>query len=276
MAYDINAALERLEKNLSEVESAKMQVDETIATSESLQQIIGRYAESLDSLNKEISEFIDEIHKYQNVNSSELGLVVSKMKVSCESFVAEFNADVKTAIDTFCKKISEIIVKFSSENGRLMTEINKLISLHDVLIKATREVNDVEEKVDVLAEYLRKSQDEQYKMFESVKSSLEVQSSSIKLHADAIASVVTNHALELKTMTKEISSNINTTNQRVDNLLSVQTETKGLCNGIKSDLEKLNNVLEYRLTTMEKSIKINRLIILIGLLALIALHFIKN
>ena len=36
MAYDINTALERLEKNLSDVESAKLQVDETIATSESL------------------------------------------------------------------------------------------------------------------------------------------------------------------------------------------------------------------------------------------------
>ena len=42
MAYDINAALERLETNLAEVESAKKQVEETIATRESLQQIIGR------------------------------------------------------------------------------------------------------------------------------------------------------------------------------------------------------------------------------------------
>ena len=31
MAYDINAALERLEKNLSEVESAKKQVDPSFA-----------------------------------------------------------------------------------------------------------------------------------------------------------------------------------------------------------------------------------------------------
>ena len=65
MAYDINAALERLETNLTEVESAKKQVEETIATSESLQQIIGRYSESLSSMGKDISAFIEEIRNYQ-------------------------------------------------------------------------------------------------------------------------------------------------------------------------------------------------------------------
>lgn len=52
MAYDINAALERLENNLAEVESAKKQVEETIATSESLQQIIGRYTNTLNAMGK--------------------------------------------------------------------------------------------------------------------------------------------------------------------------------------------------------------------------------
>lgn len=52
MAYDINAALERLENNLAEVESAKKQVEKTIATSESLQQIIGRYTNTLNAMGK--------------------------------------------------------------------------------------------------------------------------------------------------------------------------------------------------------------------------------
>ena len=58
MAYDINAALERLENNLAEVESAKNQVEETIATSESLQQIIGRYTATLNSMGKDICKRI--------------------------------------------------------------------------------------------------------------------------------------------------------------------------------------------------------------------------
>lgn len=80
MAYDINAALERLETNLAEVESAKKQVEETIATSESLQQIIGRYSESLSSMGKDISAFIEEIRNYQGNKTSELDSAVDTIK----------------------------------------------------------------------------------------------------------------------------------------------------------------------------------------------------
>lgn len=65
MAYDINAALERLENNLAEVESAKKQVEKTIATSESLQQIIGRYTNTLNAMGKDISSFIEEIRNFK-------------------------------------------------------------------------------------------------------------------------------------------------------------------------------------------------------------------
>lgn len=67
MAYDINAALERLETNLAEVESAKKQVEKTIATSESLQQIIGRYTNTLNAMGKDISSFIEEIRNFQDI-----------------------------------------------------------------------------------------------------------------------------------------------------------------------------------------------------------------
>ena len=70
MTYDINAALERLEKNLSDVESAKLQVEETIATSESLQQIIGKYSESLQTLNSEISLYVDAVKNFHSLNGN--------------------------------------------------------------------------------------------------------------------------------------------------------------------------------------------------------------
>ena len=76
MAYDINAALERLENNLAEVESAKKQVEKTIATSESLQQIIGRYTNTLNAMGKDISSFIEEIRNFQDINTSELSSIV--------------------------------------------------------------------------------------------------------------------------------------------------------------------------------------------------------
>lgn len=206
MAYDINAALERLENNLAEVESAKKQVDETIATSENLQKIIGRYSDTLSTMGKDISVFIEEIRNYQDIETSELSSAVDAIKTSCECVINKFNADVRDVIKSFDEKITETIVNFGSENEKLQIQVDKLDSLQDFLNKATKKLNEVENKVDILATELKTSQDSQDKTLASIKSSLEVLPSSVKSHATAIVEEVKNHASDLKTKSVSIIS----------------------------------------------------------------------
>ena len=271
MAYDINAALERLETNLAEVESAKKQVDETIATSESLQQIIGRYSESLSSMGKDISAFIEEIRNYQGNKTSE-----GTIKTSCDCVINKFNAEVKLAIKSFDEKLSETIVKFSSENEKLRIQVNKLNSLQDVLNKATKEVNEVEKKVDILATELKTSQDSQNITLASVKSSLEVLPSSVKSHAAAIVEEVKNHASDLRTKSEEIIEDVSKAIQKLDNQNSVLAGTKELCDGIKGDIENLKGSIDAQFELTRSAININRWILIIGLLALMTLIFMKG
>lgn len=273
MAYDINAALERLENNLAEVESAKKQVEETIATSESLQQIIGRYTESLSSMGKDISAFIEEIRNYQGNKTSELGSAVDNIKTSCECVINKFNADVKTAIKSFDEKFAETIVKFGSENEKLRIQVNKLDSLQDALNKAIKEVNEVEKKVDILATELKNSQESQDETLESVKSSLEALPSSVKSHAEVIISEVKNRALDLKAKSEEIIGDVSKAILKLDNQISVMAETKELCNAIKEDIENLKGSIDSQFESMRSAININRWIAIIGILALIGLHF---
>lgn len=273
MAYDINAALERLETNLAEVESAKKQVEETIATSESLQQIIGRYSESLSSMGKDISAFIEEIRNYQGNKTSELDSAVDTIKTSCDCVINKFNAEVKLAIKSFDEKLSETIVKFGSENEKLRIQVNKLNSLQDVLNKATKEVNEVEKKVDILATELKNSQDSQDKTLASVKSSLEALPSSVKSQAEVIVEEVKNHALDLKAKSEEIIEDVSKAIQKLDNQNSVLAGTKELCDGIKGDIENLKGSIDSQFESMRSAININRWIAIIGILALIGLHF---
>lgn len=275
MAYDINAALERLERNLSEVQTAKKQVDETIATSESLQQIIERYVESLNNLNKEVSMFIKEVHNYHSSKTSELSAVVSKIKVSCDNVAAEFNANIKATTDTSFAKLSEVIVKINSENVRLATEIDKLIHQNDVLVQTAKKVNEADDKLDVLAEVLKKIQEVQDITQVNIKTLLDTVSISIKSHIDKEMSIVNSNALNLRTKTGEISSNISIIIPKLDNLISAQTEIIEQYNVINADLGNLKNAIDSRLTIMEKSIKTNRWIIIICLFTLIVLYFVK-
>lgn len=275
MAYDINAALERLENNLAEVESAKKQVEKTIATSESLQQIIGRYTNTLNAMGKDISSFIEEIRNFQDINTSELSSIVDALKTSCECAINKFNADVKIAIKNYNKKFAETIVNFGSENEKLRIQVNKLNSLQKVLNDATKELNEIGKKVDILAAESKNSQGKQDKMLASIKSEIEALPSSVKSHAEVIVSEVKNRTLDLKAKSEEIIGDVSKAIQTLDNQNSVLTETKGLCNGIKTDLENLKGSIDCQFESMKRAINTNRWIVIIGLLALIVLHFFK-
>lgn len=148
MTYDINTALERLERNLSEVASARKQVEEIVATSESLQQIIDQYSVSLSSTNGEISKFVDEVHKYQNQMITETESVMDNLAASCQEFVNLFQEEVRTSTDSFNVKFTETIVSLKAENIQLAEYVNNLISVKDALSKA---INEMERKVDSLA-----------------------------------------------------------------------------------------------------------------------------
>lgn len=276
MAYDINAALERLENNLAGVESAKKQVEETIATSESLQQIIVKYTETFNAMSKDISAYIEELRNYQDIKTSDFSSAADTIKISCECVINKFNADVKASISSFDRKMADTIVNFGSENEKLQIQVNKLNSLQEVLNKATKEVNEVEKKVDVLATDLKKSQDEQDKVLVSVKSSLEALPSLVKSHTESVVSEVNKCALDLELKSEEINDKESKTIQKLDNNISVLMETKELCDDIKIDLLSVKNTLDSRFVSIEKSIKTNRWITILGILLLAVLYFIRN
>lgn len=274
MAYDINAALERLEKNLSEVESAKKQVEETIATSESLQQIIGRYSDSLVELNKEITKFIAEVHNYQSLKTSELDSTIKKIMTSCEAVTSKFNTDVKTSTDAFNAKFSETITKFGSENNKLAEQATKLSSLHGALKDATSEIKEIERKLDEIAKNLKDSQAEQDRTLDNIKSSIDDLPANFKSQIDSVSALINNHAKDLNNKADEIKASSESAIQKLDTIISVLSETKTICNGIKSDIAELKKSMDSGLTKVESAINVNRWILIIGLVALVALHFI--
>lgn len=275
MAYDINAALERLEKNLSEVESAKKQVEETIATSESLQQIIGRYSDSLVELNSEISKFILEVQNYQSLKTSELDLAISKIKTSCEGVVIKFNTDVKDSKDAFNAELSETLTKFGYENNKLTEQVTKLNSLHDALDIATSEVKEIEKKMDGIAKVLKDSQGEQDRSLDNIKSSLTSLPANITSQIDGVINTININAVDLNTKADEIEKSIVSAIQKLNTITSVLSETKTICNAIKSDIAQLKKSMDFGLSEVGRAINVNRWILVIGIIVLIILHFIK-
>ena len=63
MAYDINSALERLEKNLKDIDSTRQQEEKTITSSNNLQTTISSFVKSLKSLHGEVENLITDIEQ---------------------------------------------------------------------------------------------------------------------------------------------------------------------------------------------------------------------
>ena len=66
MPYDINAALERLEKNLQNLDSAREQVENTVNASNNLKQIVIDYIESITELRSDIQEWEEQLKQSQD------------------------------------------------------------------------------------------------------------------------------------------------------------------------------------------------------------------
>lgn len=274
MTYDINAALERLENNLREVESAKRQVEETIASSQKLQKIIGGYSDNLRILHNEISSFVEEVHNFQNMKTEQMLSSIDNIRASCDSVTEDFCESVNTATDNFDTKVNTVIQNFNSENGRLSGQVDRLISLQDILSQATNKVNEVKDDISILAHNLKSSQDEQDRELANIKSSLEVFPSEVMSHKNAIISKLNSQTSELKDKNDEINTKISQAIGKLDNIISALNGTKNICNGIDLKVESLKSTLDSRLSNEESAIKLNRWILIIGIFVLIALHFI--
>lgn len=272
MTYDINTALERLERNLSEVASARKQVEETVATSESLQQIIDQYSVSLSSTNGEISKFVDEVNKYQNQMIIETESAMDKLAASCQEIVNLFQEEVRTSTDSFNMKFTETIVSLKAENTRLAEYVDNLISVKDALSKA---INEMERKVDSLAKDIKDSQNKQDATLTNIKSAQNALSASMKSQLNTSTSNIIAHVSELQTVSNEIDIKIASSNEKIDKIILALNTANTSCEDIKSEIGNLKGLMDIHLVAMGKGINVNRYITIIGIILLVILFLVK-
>lgn len=275
MAYDINAALERLEQNLSKVESARKQVEAIVATSKKLQNVIEQYSDTLVTLNQEVGNFIAEVNKYRTLKTSELEAAINKIKTACEDVINKFNEDLKSSTDLFKAKFTETINAFGAENNKLAEQVSRLDSLHSTITYTTNELAGIKTKLEFIVQFIKDSQGEQDRVLADIKSSVDAIPTSVKADIDAAVEIINGHASDLNTKADAIKSETDSAIQKLENINTIVTETKAICNGIKTDIANLKKSMDSGISALGGAININRWIIIIGIIALIALHFIN-
>lgn len=157
MKNNIDNALERLEKNLKDVQSAKEQVEKTVNESAKLKDVVSGYASSFNSISRSTSDLINELKRFKSEVEGADKFIYQSCKETIKSFqkatketLNSFNVEnenLAQAIDELKKKhtnLDKSINFFYSANSEINTELARVKSSIKDLHKLIAEKQDTE------------------------------------------------------------------------------------------------------------------------------------
>ena len=242
MAYDINLALERLEKNLQDINSAKEQIEDTINASSQLQHVVNGYVASVNAVLQETILLKEEIAKMRVQKVTEIKEAVTSIEASCNTIIAEFK-----------KNSSSILTDFVSQNDRLAKSNEELSAFQTKL----------EQSIEITSG-LKTRQDEISADVHSIHNKLQESTENISKQYGQLSQKVD---ADMTMLTNSMSKEFSRLSERTEELNRAITKNQ-------RDIEELCKQISDQHADNLKNININRWMLIAGILILAALQFI--
>ncbi|EFC68514.1 MULTISPECIES: hypothetical protein [Prevotella] len=242
MAYDINLALERLEKNLQDINSAKEQIEDTINASSQLQNVVNGYVASVNAVLQETILLKEEIAKMRVQKVTEIKEAVTSIEASCNTIIAEFK-----------KNSSSILTDFVSQNDRLAKSNEELSAFQTKL----------EQSIEITSG-LKTRQDEISADVHSIHNKLQESTENISKQYGQLSQKVD---ADMTMLTNSMSKEFSRLSERTEELNRAITKNQ-------RDIEELCKQISDQHADNLKNININRWMLIAGILILAALQFI--
>ena len=242
MAYDINLALERLEKNLQDINSAKEQIEDTINASSQLQNVVNGYVASVNAVLQETILLKEEIAKMRVQKVTEIKEAVTSIEASCNTIIAEFK-----------KNSSSILTDFVSQNDRLAKSNEELSAFPTKLAQSIEITSGLKTRQDEISADVHSIHNKLQESTENISK----QYGQLSQKVDADMTMLTN------SMSKEFSR----LSERTEELNRAITKNQ-------RDIEELCKQISDQHADNLKNININRWMLIAGILILAALQFI--
>ena len=266
MPYDINAALERLEQNLRNLDSARKQVENTVNASNELRQTVSDYVESITNLRNQIVEWEEQVMQSQEGLSTQGQDVIRTLEASCDTISAEFMSSTDKTLS-----------KFSEQNTILTERVNELNTLRQELKTAMSEITTIKDTLANLTRVLTESQHEQHQQHQvlaNIIGKVEELPVKVKDYTDDVVRQMAERHMTLSQKTEDIISKAGAALQKLDSLTLAYSKVQTTCDSIKDSVDDVKSVVTTMNDSLSKSININRWILIAGIVFLAILHFI--
>ena len=263
MTYDINASLERLEQNLRDIDSARLQVEKTIMSSNQLQENITVLVNSMVELLKDISQWKKQLEWSQQKDQKTLDGSVDKIDKSCATIISNLGSSLDKATDDFKAKTSSSLSNLKEENRKLTEQVGKLDQLKTAITKSTGEVTNVKSVLGTLQSELGKSLKAQDAALQDILDKVKSVSPNVKKLIDTMA--VKDEERNAKNLTEfdGLSKTLTQMQGEIDHVKKTANTLQLKISNNTAALDKLDKKLEFISQKVSSKVVTNRWLIII-------------
>lgn len=204
MAHDINSALERLEANLQNIDSARQQVENTVAASNALQVEVREYTSTINEMCGKVKETASQFE--------------SKTKVSLQKFVEENN------------KLTELVQNLKSLRDEIVKTSTDIQDVKSLLIQISKDLTDSQKKQDEVLKRIDQGITELPNKLDSIVDVINTISESLMKEIDEKEVNILSNISSLSSLCQNIKSDLNSSNASL--LTAIEKTKKDTTNAI--------------------------------------------
>ena len=289
MAHDINSALEKLEKNLSELDSARSQVLKSVNASNDLLKMVTLYVTAVKDLADSLEQWESSLSARESELHGEFESAISSIRQRCTEIISAFNADVSKATSEFKTETDKTLEKFTEQNDKLAERVEELVSLREQIKKATAEIESVKSSLNEILKELRDSQDEQDATLEDLKQKVAGLNEKIENSKGTVLQAITRSEQSLSELINQTNGKIDGVSTKADAIANnvgsltticqnidtlVRSSTNSVNTAINKSKEEIVIAIQDSKAEALKSSNVNRWLIIGGIIILAFLQFI--
>lgn len=262
MAYDINTALEKLEENLKNLDSARKQVETTVKASNDLLSVVSRYTTSVKELCERLKVWEDDLRTRGTELGSEVKQAIAQINNSCGEIMTSFSTKVNGATSAFESGTKGTLDQFVDQNNKLSKKVEELNSFKSVIENAAKQIDAVKETLEQISKDLKESQEGQDKMLEDIKQIVSSLPDTIQNGLGSVLQAISDLRKTLGDILSQMNGKIDTINGKADTLATNIIATK-------TDLTKMVKDTKEEIT---KSSNTNRIILIVGIIIIVLIQ----
>ena len=262
MAYDINNALERLEENLKNLDSARKQVETTVKASNELLDVVSKYVSSVKELCGRLKVWEDDMRTRGTELGSEVEQAILSINSSCTEIITSFSSKVDGATSAFESGTKGTLDKFVEQNDKLSERVKELNSFKSVIENATKQIDAVKESLEQISKDLKQSQEGQDIMLEDIKQIVSGLPDTIQNGLGSVLQAISDLRKTLGDILGQMNGKIDTINGKTDVLAANITATKN----------DLTTMVKDTKDEIIQSSKSNRIVLIVGIIIIVLIQ----